>query len=130
MILLDTHVLLWLLLGDAKLKPKVRDRIAAAADGIGVAAITFWEIATLLRLGRLRTELPEGGWRAAVLSTGIVEIPMDGDIAQRAGAMVHTHGDPADRIIMATAQVQAAVLATADREILRHRREMALLDAR
>jgi PIN domain nuclease of toxin-antitoxin system len=122
LILLDTHVLLWLVLGDRRLKAPVRRRIAAARE-VGVSAITFWEVATLVRLGRLRAIEPAGGWRGAVLSLGISEI------AWSAGAMRHAHGDPADRLIMATSLVRSAKLVTADREILSHRGDLSLIDA-
>jgi PIN domain nuclease of toxin-antitoxin system len=128
-ILLDTHVLLWLLLGDARLKVPVRRRISSA-EIVGVAAITFWEIATLVRLGRLRAVEPAAGWRSAVLALGIVDVPIDADIAWRAGALDDVRGDPADRLIMATAEAQATPLVTADRAILRHRARLSLIDAR
>lgn len=129
MILLDTHVLLWLVLGDKRLKAPVR-RLIAAADEVGVSAVTFWEVATLIRHGRLHASAPAGGWRGAVLSLGIADVPVDGSIAWTAGAMDHSHGDPADRLIMATAMSRSAKLVTADREILRHRDELSLVDAR
>ena len=91
MILLDTHVLLWLVLGDSRLKPAVRRRITAARD-IGVSSISFWEVAMLVRLGRIRSVEPVAGWRAAVLSLGILDVPIEGEIAWQAGAMDHaTH---------------------------------------
>jgi PIN domain nuclease of toxin-antitoxin system len=129
LILLDTHVLLWLVLGDKRLKAPVR-RLIAGAEEVGVSAVTFWEVATLIRHGRLRAAGPAGGWRAAVLSLGIADVPIDGEIAWRAGAMDHSHGDPADRLIMATAMARSAKLITADREILRHREDLLLVDAR
>ena len=128
MILLDTHVLLWLLLGDRRLKAPVRRRIATARE-VGVSAITFWEVPTLVRLGRLRAVEPVGGWRGAVLSLGITDIPIDSEIAWNAGAMHHAHGDPADRLIMATSLARSAKLVTADREILEHRGDLSLIDA-
>jgi len=128
-ILLDTHVLLWLVLGDSRLKPAVRRRMTAARD-IGVSSISFWEVAMLVRLGRIRAVEPVVGWRAAVLSLGILDVPIDGEIAWQAGAMDHAHGDPADRLIMATALVRAAPLVTADHAILRHRDRLTVIDAR
>ena len=66
----------------------------------------------------------------ALYDEGIVDVPVDGSIAWTAGAMDHSHGDPADRLIMATAMSRSAKLVTADREILRHRDELRVVDSR
>ena len=56
-------------------------------------------------------------WRRDLLNRGLIEIPVDGDIASRAGLLAKIHGDPADRIIVATA-LEGHRLMTADRLIL------------
>lgn len=72
-----------------------------------------------MRAAKGHLELPFAidAWRQELLQRGIVEIPVDGDIAIRAGLLRDMHGDPADRIIVATAQ-DGHQLMTADRQIL------------
>ena len=72
----------------------------------------------LVQKGRLSIapELPE--WRRQLLENGLIEIPISGEIALSAGNLENFHGDPADRIITATALIQDAQLMTADRRIL------------
>ncbi len=68
--------------------------------------------------GRLDLRLDVDAWRQDLLDQGLVEIPVDGRIAVRAGLLPNMHGDPADRLIVATALVGGHQLVTADRRIL------------
>jgi len=78
----------------------------------------------------LPTALPEdvGMWRREQIDQGIAEIPVDGDIGIRAADLRGFHGDPADRIIVATA-LGGHRLATADRRILEWSGELNCLPA-
>ncbi|MGH8552652.1 MAG: hypothetical protein ACRERS_05095, partial [Methylococcales bacterium] len=60
---------------------------------------------------------------------GLVEILIDGDIGISA-AQLDLHGDPADRIIVATARMKGALLVTADQSLLRWNRGLESCDAR
>lgn len=60
-----------------------------------------------------------GTWRRDLLASGIVEIPVDGEIGIRAASLNSLLRDPADRIIVATALVGDHRLVTADQRILR-----------
>ena len=119
MILLDTHALIWLLLDDPRLGRQTRQIIASAwADNqAAVSAISFWEIAMLCAKGRLELLVNAKTWRAGLLREGLIEIAVDGGTALRAGFLRDLHGDPADRIIVATA-LTGHPLVTADRRIL------------
>ena len=68
-------------------------------------------------------------WRADLLRDGLVEIPVDGAIATRAGLLRDLHGDPADRLILATA-LEGHQLVTADVRLLDWPGAVARLDAR
>lgn len=83
----------------------------------------------LISKGRIR--LPEGvpAWRQRQLEQGMIEIPLDGPTAVRAGLLPGMHGDPADRLIVATA-LGGHQLMTADEHILNWPGELARLDAR
>ncbi len=120
MIVLDTHTLIWLdtgnkLLGNNSLKSIDQ---ALADNALTVSAITFWEVAMLASKGRLTMDLPIEIWRKQLIEKGLVEMPMDGNIGIRAAEMEEFHGDPADRIIVATALSTGSLLVTADKKIL------------
>jgi PIN domain nuclease of toxin-antitoxin system len=120
LILLDTRVLLWLDRDDPALG-NTADKIAEEALALGAlatSAITFWEIALLLAKDRveLARSLPQ--WRHDLLSSGLVECPVVGEIGIAAAHLEHLHGDPADRMILATAVHRRATLVTADQRLL------------
>lgn len=79
--------------------------------------------------GRLDLLFDLGVWRRDLLDRGLIEIPIDGGIAARAGLLPDMHGDPADRIIVATA-LEGHQLVTADGKILRWPGPLGKLDAR
>ena len=131
MILVDTHALIWLRTGDARLGAGARRALDDALRGeeLSVSAMTFWEIALLKSKGRLDFPEDVGLWRRELLGQGLAEIPVDGEIAIRANALPGLHADPADRIIVATAQAGHR-LVTGDERILAWDGNLARLDAR
>lgn len=118
--LLDTHVLIWLDEGSPRLGTGTVQRINDKfADGnLAVSAISFWEVSMLVQKKRLDIRMEMDVWRKELLESGLCEIPLDGAIAIRAGGLPDFHGDPADRLIVATALQISATLATADTKIL------------
>ena len=131
MILLDTHVLIWQEQGDVRLGRQTRRVIERALqeDRAAVSAISFWEVGMRVQKGRLDLLFDLGAWRRDLLDRGLIEIPVDGGIAARAGLLPDMHGDPADRIIVATA-LEGHQLVTADVKILRWPGPLGRLDAR
>lgn len=123
MILLDTHVIVWFMQADSCLGTKAANRIETARrdEGVVISAITPWEIAMLAGKGRLSLGRPTSEWIRQTLETeGISLALLDPVIAVEAGELAGLHGDPADRIIIATARHHDAALVTADRLILDH----------
>lgn len=120
MLLLDTHALIWVVEGSKRLGRRVYRLAddALAGDGLGVASISFWEIAMLVNRGRITVDPSVDQWRLRVLGLGVQEIPLTGDIAIAAVGLADLHGDPADRIIVATGVATGATLVTADDRIL------------
>jgi len=131
-IVLDTHVLIWMDADDAALGPQARARIEQAwrAGEVAVSAISFWECAMLAEKGRIVLPLAVEGWRAGLLSAGLLEIPLDGRIALAAAGFADLHRDPADRFIAASAAVRSAALVTADERLLGWNTALPRLDAR
>ncbi|WP_420626700.1 type II toxin-antitoxin system VapC family toxin [Candidatus Poriferisodalis sp.] len=121
MILLDTHVLVWLVAAVSRLGELARNRIQEAWEHgeVAVSAFTFWELAQLRSAGRLELSQPLQALRQRLVADGLVSVPVDDEIALRSVELGDEgfHGDPADRIIVATAVVGGFRLATADREI-------------
>jgi len=131
MILIDTHVLVWLEYGSDRLGKKSLAIIDQALhDGkLAVSAVTFWEIAMLVEKKRLLTEVEPDVWRRDLLRLGVNEVPLRGDTAILAGKLPKLHGDPADRIIVATAIDYSATLITADKKILNWEGLLQVMDA-
>lgn len=121
MILLDTHVLLWMALQPAKLSKRARAAIVEAnsATGIGVAAITLLELAWMAQNGRVN--IPGTVERFVRETTAkTVVLPITVEIAARAVQLPSSYPkDPQDRLIGATALVEGIPLITADERIRR-----------
>ena len=118
MILLDTHALIWWVDRPTALGRRAL-RAIDGASALGVSAISFWEVATLVRRGRLVLDRPVAEWVDAVLALPLVEeVPVSARIATRAGAFGEDfQGDPADRLIAATALVAGVRLVTKDERL-------------
>ena len=132
MILLDTHVLVWLTEGMPELgRWARRDADAALVAGqLAVSAITFWEVAMLSEKGRLRMRQPLRAWRSDLLEAGLVELPVTGQVGIEAADLDGLHQDPADRLIVATAALGRAILLTADERLLGWNGPLRVQDAR
>jgi PIN domain nuclease of toxin-antitoxin system len=76
----------------------------------------------------MKTELDV--WRSELLQAGLLEIPLRGATAIRAGQLHLFHGDPADRMIVASAIENGATLMTADEKILSWNQFHQKIDAR
>ena len=131
MILLDTHVLLWQERGDRRLGNQTRDLVHRALEerAVAVSAITFWEVAMRIQKGQLELDFDLYDWRDDLLEHGLVEIPINGVIAARAGLLADIHGDPPDRLIVATA-LAGHRLVTSDERILAWGGNLDRMDAR
>lgn len=130
-LLLDTHVVVWALEGSGRLGQRARRSIERAArqSGVLISAISFWEITMLVQRGRLRLKTSFDDYREQALR-GMQEQPVDGAVAILAARLDALHGDPADRMIVATALQRGATLVTADDALLEIKRGPKLLDAR
>ena len=120
LILLDTHIVLWLAFDAARLSKKAKTTIEEArqsGEGVAISDITLLELAMLARKKRILLGLSLGSFLSEVERRFVV-LPMNGHICVRAFALPSTYPkDPADRVIAATALVQGLSLVTADRKI-------------
>ena len=84
----------------------------------------------LIEKQRLTMQLELADWRFELLQAGLLEIPLRGTTAIHAGQLRLFHGDPADRMIVATAIENGATLMTADDKILSWNQLNEKIDAR
>ena len=130
--ILDTHAVLWLFLGDTKLGDLARRHATAALNtgALYASTVSFFEITTLVRRDRLDIAVPARNWRDNLFDEGLIELDVTAEIAIAAGELDDLHGDPMDRLIVATAIEYGLTLVTADRRILEWRGDLTRHDAR
>jgi PIN domain nuclease of toxin-antitoxin system len=123
-ILVDTHVVLWLAFDQAQLSMNARtaiNRARANGEGLAISDITLVELTALSRKGRIRLDVSLESFLHEVEARFIV-VPINGRACMRMlGLPAAYPKDPADRIIGATALVEGLPLLTADRKIRRSR---------
>jgi len=118
-ILLDTHVLVWLTTEPAKLSKRASSAVrrASRAGGIGISAISLWELAWLASHGRLQLTGTVEAYLEEI-SSRVAVLPITPKVAALANQFSTDYSsDPCDRIIGATALADAMVLVTKDAKI-------------
>ena len=123
--LLDTHILLYWF-NESKPLSVRQKHIVAAVDPeqpLWVSDISLWEIATLYELGRIHLQRPLREWLEAATAPPLVRrVAISPAVAAAVAALPESfHRDPADRIIVASAQIIGATVLTHDRRIIRAR---------
>lgn len=123
MILLDTHVVLWLALEPTKLSKRAREAVLAARrqDGLAIAGITLMELAWLAEKKRVETTLSVESFVRQCASK-LTVLPLTPEIAARAVSFPASYPkDPQDRLIGATALAESIPLITHDKQIKKSR---------
>ena len=115
--LVDTHVLLWWQAASNRLSPAARRCLDAAATVL-ISPISCWEIAMLVAKGRVGLDRPVVRWVGDLLAADGLDVAELGvDAAVVAGQLDAFHGDPADRLIYASAATLGVPLITKDERI-------------
>lgn len=121
-LLLDTHLWVWMLDPAAGRLPKALLPLiegAASRRELLVSDISVWEIAQKVGAGRLMLTSPVAAWLdRAVLAPGVTMVPLSRDVLILSTQLTTLHGDPADRMLVATAKLLGVPLATADRQLI------------
>ena len=117
MIVLDTHAWIWWASDSGRLGRRARAALEAA-ERIGVPAVCCFEVAAAAARGRISLDRSPLEWLQQALALPHVEaLALTPAVAVRAAQLGAFHGDPADRLIVATALVHDATLVTKDRHI-------------
>jgi PIN domain nuclease of toxin-antitoxin system len=110
-LLLDTHALIWWLVGEEALSHRAREAIADEANSIAVSAASAMEVATKYRIGKLpNAALLARDFEAIIADQGFAELPITVHHARLAGEMRIGHKDPFDRLLIAQAQADDMTL--------------------
>jgi PIN domain nuclease of toxin-antitoxin system len=118
-VLLDTHIWIWYLAGDARLKPAQRRIMQDPAADLWLSAISIWETHLLIERKRLRVRVTPDAWvRQALQTLSVQEAPITFRIAAMSRQMDIPNSDPANRFIAATAAVMDVPLLTADESLI------------
>ena len=120
-ILLDTHILLWWMFDDSRLKLHLRDQIVARSNAIYFSSISIAEIAIKISLDKLFAP------REMLLlfdEAGFTELPVTARHSEALIPLPWHHRDPFDRLLIAQAQVENLALATADRALAAYEVEL------
>lgn len=123
-LLLDTHVWVWLNNRSPELNSKTVNLIEESAShgSLYISAISVWELATLAAKRKITLLHPIADWISEALSQpGVSLLPLSPEISIESTALPgQLHGDPADRIIIASARVKRLSLLTRDSKILQY----------
>jgi len=115
-ILLDPHAWIWLNFNDPRLSYTAREAIAEA-DTLAIAAISLWEVGMLTSKNRIELPQPLLSWLLkACEQPNLRLLPITPEVAA-VSTTIPVHGDPADRLIIATALQHACPIVTIDENI-------------
>ena len=117
-LLLDTHVLLWCLIDDARLVPDARDIIRDTSNEVFVSAASVWEIAIKRALRRIDIDLRQ--LEDALTTMGFVQLPVSFRHAAAVAALPPHHHDPFDRMLIAQSIEEEMRLVTRDSAVARY----------
>lgn len=114
-VILDTHVAIWIFKDDARVA-HVRPLLLSEDSEVFVSAVSLWEIAIKIGIGKIDTNLAE--FRQSILDSGFSELPMMGVHTEALLSLAPLHKDPFDRMLVAQAVSEPMILITADELLL------------
>ena len=117
-LLLGTHVLLWALIEPAKLAPAIRAQLEDPENEVLFSAASVWEMAIKAALGRADFQVSPERIVVSARASGFIELPVRSAAALKVGLLPPHHRDPFDRLLVAQAMTEPAVLYTADARLL------------
>lgn len=119
-LLLDTQVLLWAAIQPKKLSAPARRLLTAKEQQLAFSVVSLWEIVIKRSLGRRDFTVDAAVLRRALLENGYEELAVSGEHVMRVSGLPAVHKNPFDRLLVAQAQVEGAVLLSSDRVLARY----------
>lgn len=117
-VLLDTHVLVWLIASPHRMRKATMERLNTIETAVYVSAATAFELSTKAHNGRWPDAVQiVDNYSVALLRIGARKLDVTSDHALAAGMLDWQHGDPFDRLLVAQAQTEGLTLVTKDRAI-------------
>lgn len=117
-LLLDTHIFLWFISGDAKLPDRMRDAIRDLQNEVYLSAVSLWEIIVKYQLGRLPLpQSPETYIPFQRVNHQIASLSLDEESVARLAALPSIHRDPFDRMLICQALEHNLTMMTFDQAI-------------
>jgi PIN domain nuclease of toxin-antitoxin system len=117
-LLLDTNVLLWWLFTPGRLGARAHEAVAAPTNDVYVSAVTGWEIALKVALGKLRVPADVRRWLpSALVESRFTGLPIGMEHALAVGGLPEHHRDPFDRLLIAQAEIEELTIVTGDRQL-------------
>ena len=116
-VLLDTHILIWALLGSRKLPKEAATLIADGGNEVLFSAANIWEIAIKRQIRRMEFSMEAQLIADAAIETGFVELPVSSAAAAAVADLPLHHKDPFDRLLVCQAMHEPARLFTVDRQL-------------
>lgn len=113
-ILIDTHILIWHLEGNAQLSPDRRNIIADAANNILISKVSLWEIAVKLSLGKLQLAKSLKEIISEIEFSTSELLPIENDHILSVASLPFHHKDPFDRLMIAQALTENIPVITSD----------------
>jgi PIN domain nuclease of toxin-antitoxin system len=110
-LLLDTHILLWIMQGSSQLPRSARQRIDAA-DEVFVSSVSLWEASIKVKLGKLKVDMDR--LEDLLRSSPFVPLPVNWSHARALRQLPPLHADPFDRMLVAQAMNEPLNLLTRD----------------
>jgi len=121
-LLLDTHIWLWSVLEPHRLSRRVGRELANQENELWLSPVSVWELTVLQRKGRLSLPQDLAAWVASSMrDLELTEAPLTIEVALAVQSISLPHGDPADHLLAASAQVFNLTLTTADRSLIHAR---------
>lgn len=116
-LLLDTHVALWAVAGDARLSPAAKRSLTARSAQVFVSAVSLWEIAIKHALARGDMPIDADSAAHEFSAAGFLELDVTWAHTQRVGKLAPLHQDPFDRLLVAQAFEEPMTLVTHDTRV-------------
>ncbi len=114
-LVIDTHVLLWMLTDPSRLSPGMATVLADRRTELTASAASAWEIATKARIGKLpQADVLVRGYTRHLARMGVQTMDITAEHALAAGSLDWQHRDPFDRMIAAQCMIEALPLVSAD----------------